>query len=244
MGGEGFQESSVVRDEAGKFSEGGGGGAAAPTAKDWAKGGRAKKEPKASKDPRAEGDRPKASAEKFDATKAGPMLGEGANRKVHDAGPTEVIKVAKNAGAKKENRAEAEASGMHPLLAKVTEHGPGHEWIRQEKLSNVSLADMAKHFGVSAADQKKTYEVQIKDPWGLPQTVTGKDWLFAAIHSVENGGATAAPKSAGKLVEALKGLKAAVPKIELADMAYPNQWGRSAGGEVKVADYGFVGGKK
>jgi hypothetical protein len=168
------------------------------------------------------------------------VLGEGANRRVFDAGD-HVIKVAKNAQAKKDNRMEAESSGKHPLLARVVEHGDKGGWVKQEKLKPTTHAEMAKHFGVSAADQKKTYSVQIKDAFGLPTMVHGKDWLFAATHAANGTDLGEVPKSAKKYIEKLQELKKAVPKLDLTDLAYHHQWGTDAEGQHKIADYGFTG---
>lgn len=168
------------------------------------------------------------------------ILGEGASRKVYDAGDGTVIKVAKNAAAKKDNRAEVEASGKNALLATVSDHAKDYSWVKQEKLTPVSDADLAKAFGVSSADAKKTYTVMIKGPPGWPdQPVSGKSWLFAAVHSADgmNG---EKPKSAGAFIDKLKQLKSDVPQIDMRDLAYSNQWGLSKSGAAKVADYGFT----
>lgn len=179
------------------------------------------------------------------------MIGEGANRKVFDAGEHHVIKEAKNAKAKKDNRSEVEASGKDSLLAKIVDHDPKHAWVKQEKLRETSTAELAKSFGVSAADAKKTYSVVIAGPTGFPQVVHGKDWLFAATHHSISGedhqstwGGDKPPKSAGKFIARLKELKANVPNLDHADLAYANQWGHDHAGNPKIADYGFTVEKK
>jgi uncharacterized protein len=168
------------------------------------------------------------------------QLGEGASRKVYDAGNGTVIKVAKSVKARGENRNEAEDSGKNDLLAKVSEHGDKFAWIRMEKLSPATSQDLAKHFGVSQKDAAKKYDVTINGPPGWPdQKVTGKDWLFAATHAADGRGE--APKTADKFVAALRRLKADLPKTELGDLAYANQWGIDKSGKPKIADYAFRG---
>jgi phage-related protein (TIGR01555 family) len=168
------------------------------------------------------------------------VLGEGASRKVYEDGNT-VIKVAKNAKAKKDNRAEAEASSKSDILAKITEHAPDYSWVRQEKVEPVTSAQLADHFGISKADQKKSYTVTIKDPWGGDQDVHGKDWLFAATYQAIHGGKSGDKmKSAGQFLTAMKELSSKLPKLDLSDFAYSNQWGRGQSGKFLISDYGGV----
>jgi hypothetical protein len=178
------------------------------------------------------------------------VLGEGANRKVFDSG-SHVIKVAKNAKAKKDNRTEVKMSGKDPLLAKIVAHDPKHAWVKQEKLHPSSNESLAKSFGISTADAKKKYSVVIKDAVGIPTLVHGKDWLFAATHHSISGsdhqekwGGEKPPKSADKFISRMKELKANVPDLDHGDLAYANQWGHDAAGSPKVADYGFTVEKK
>jgi SPP1 gp7 family putative phage head morphogenesis protein len=166
-------------------------------------------------------------------------IAEGANRKVYEHGNGGVLKVAKNAKARAENKAEVEASGKNPLLARISQYGERYAWVRQEKLAPASNEQLAKAFGVSSADAGKKYDVVTKDPWGGDQVVRGKDWLFAATHAV-NGGHPSPVRSAGKFVSALTQLKHDVPGLDLADVAYANQWGLDPSGSPKILDYGFA----
>ncbi len=183
---------------------------------------------------------PKSVSKRPDTSKM-KVLGEGASRKVFDDGDT-VIKEAKNEGgkleqSKKANKTEVDASGRSDLLAPVLEYAPDYSWVRQEKLTPITSAKLAEHFGVSKADAEKKYTVTIKDPWGGSQKVHNKDWLYAATHETWNGEKLV--KSAGKFVEALKELKKNVPKLDLGDFAYAEQWGLGKAGKPLIADYGF-----
>lgn len=183
--------------------------------------------------------RPQKSPTQPDTSKM-QKLGEGANRNVYDAGDGTVIKVAKNAKARKDNKTEVEYSGKDPLLADVKEFGENYAWVRQEKLRKTSSDELAKHFGVSPADAKRKYTVVIKDAFGFDVTVTDKDWLYAATHAA-NGGSGESPRSSSGFQAQLKRVKKVAPRLDLRDFAYPEQWGISGGGAAKIADYGFTG---
>lgn len=168
------------------------------------------------------------------------LLGEGASRKVYDAGDGTVVKVPKGRDARRDNKAEMEASGKNDLLARVVDGAKDGSWIRQERLEKVTPADLAKSYGVSAADQGRRYEVTIKDPWGFPVKTTG-DWMLAAVHAADGRErASNLGRSVDKFIEDLKRLKATVPGLDLRDLAYAPQWGRSADGRVKVADFSLT----
>jgi 8-oxo-dGTP pyrophosphatase MutT (NUDIX family) len=188
-------------------------------------------------------------------------LGEGAARKVYDDGDT-VIKVAKNAAARNDNKAEAEFSGKSSLFAKIEEKGPNGEWVRQEKLSPVkgkdsfsdlpkyqreakqkdaADAEVVKHFGVSEKEASQKFNVTIKDVYGRDATAENKSLLFAAVHEADRPGSVKdLPKSAGKLVDALRQIKKDIPDLDIGDFAYSAQWGVAKDGKIKIADYGFT----
>jgi|GEM_PF-2409274 len=172
--------------------------------------------------------RPDISSMKF--------IGAGASRNVYDDGDT-VIKVAKNAKSKQDNRSEAESSGKSDLLAKITEHAPDYSWIRQEKASPITSAQIADHFGVSKSDATKSYSVKIKDAFGNDAVIHNKDWLYAATHTSISGEKYV--RSAGKFVAAMNELKGKIPDIGLDDFAYIENWGAAKSGRPIITDYGF-----
>jgi hypothetical protein len=65
--------------------------------------------------------------------------------------------------------------------------------------------------------------------------------LFAAVHEADRPGSVKdLPKSAGKLVDALRQIKKDIPDLDIGDFAYSAQWGVAKDGKIKIADYGFT----
>ena len=191
--------------------------------------------------PSSGGSQPKVVEKQPDISKL-KKLGEGASRKVYEDGDT-VVKVAKDKKSAGDNKQEAELSEKSELFAKITEHSPDYQWLRQEKLSPLKdLQKLAEHFGVSKKVQKAVYEIPVKTPWGSyseTHTVKG-DWLMAATYAAEGAPpAKGLDKSLKKYMDALKKIKQDVPKLDVSDFGFVEQWGLDKEGNPKIADYGF-----
>jgi hypothetical protein len=154
-----------------------------------------------------------------------------------------VIKVAKNALARHDNRAEIDFSGRDPLFAKIVEKGPKDSWVRQEKLRTTKdPAEIVRKLGVSEEDARRKFDIVIPGMFGSDYVSSGKDILRAIVQEADKPGSVVGglPRSARAAVERFRELKQKVDNLGIGDLGFVHQWGLDRRGNPKIADYSFT----